>query len=357
MLDLQSRVHLDEVELAALIEELERADAAIAQAHRRFGREPPDARTCLAFECWGGRLLEDFLVTSLQRAIAFAEMDHDAVQVGENLHFDMSRLHQVLLEVEFAVAERRQRLGARPRHRRRQVRRGVHHLHAASATAGCRLDHDREADRLGDRTRFVPVRHRPLGTGDDRNAGLLAHPLRRNLIAHHADVLRRRADEDDSALLDHRGKVGVLREKAVSGMDGLGVADRRGSQDGDGVQVTFGRRRRADADRLVGEPDVHGVGVGRRMYGDGANPHLAAGADDAERDFSPVGDQDLVEHERVRRSSGPRAGQAISSSGSPYSTGMPLETNSRSTQPARCALIGLKTFIASISSTVSPAAT
>ena len=46
----------------------------------------------------------------------------------------------------------------------------------------------------------------------------------------------------------------------------------------------------------------------------------------------------------------------MSSSGSPYSTGMPLETNSRSTQPARCALIGLNTFIASISSTVSPTA-
>src|SRR5512147_1057023 len=118
MLDLQSRVHLDEVELAALVEELERADAAVAQADRRFGREPPDAGTCLAFECWGGRLLEHLLVTSLQRAIAFAKMHHGAVKVGENLHFDMSRLHQALLEVEFAVAERRQRLGARHRHRR-----------------------------------------------------------------------------------------------------------------------------------------------------------------------------------------------------------------------------------------------
>ena len=102
---------------------------------------------------------------------------------------------------------------------------------------------------------------------------------------------------------------------------------------------------------FVGEPDMHGIGIGGRMHRDRADAHLAAGAQDAQRDLATVGDQDLVEHE------GRRSDSMISSSGSPNSTGMPLPTKIRSTRPARCALIGLNTFIASISSTVSPAAT
>ena len=44
---------------------------------------------------------------------------------------------------------------------------------------------------------------------------------------------------------------------------------------------------------------MHRVGIGRRMHGDGGNPHLAAGALDAKRDFSAIGDQDFAEHRRV----------------------------------------------------------
>ncbi len=41
---------------------------------------------------------------------------------------------------------------------------------------------------------------------------------------------------------------------------------------------------------------MHGVGVGDRMNRDRADAHLAAGAMDAERDLSAVGDQDFFEH-------------------------------------------------------------
>jgi hypothetical protein len=41
---------------------------------------------------------------------------------------------------------------------------------------------------------------------------------------------------------------------------------------------------------------MHRVGVGGGMHGDRLDAHLAAGADDAQRDLAAVGDQDLLEH-------------------------------------------------------------
>ena len=40
---------------------------------------------------------------------------------------------------------------------------------------------------------------------------------------------------------------------------------------------------------------MHGIGIGRRMHGDGMDAHLAAGAMDAERNFTPVGDENFFE--------------------------------------------------------------
>ena len=47
---------------------------------------------------------------------------------------------------------------------------------------------------------------------------------------------------------------------------------------------------------LVGELHMHGVGVGGRMHGDRRDAEFLGGAQDAQRDFAAVGDEDLVEH-------------------------------------------------------------
>ena len=58
--------------------------------------------------------------------------------------------------------------------------------------------------------------------------------------------------------------------------------------------------RRPDVDGPVGEPDVQRVAVGGRVHGDGLDPELAAGADDADRDLAAVGDQDAARTRRRR---------------------------------------------------------
>ena len=136
----------------------------------------------------------------------------------------------------------------------------------------------------------------------DRDAEALGRLLGLDLVAHDADVLGRRADEGDAVLLQDLGEARVLRQEAVAGMDGVGAGDLAGGEQARDVEIALGRRRRADADALVGQAHVHGVGVGRRMHRDRGDADFLAGALDPERDLAAVGDQDLVEHRSSRLS-------------------------------------------------------
>ena len=140
-----------------------------------------------------------------------------------------------------------------------------------------------------------------------------------DLVAHDADVLGARADEGDVVRGEDLGEAGVLGEEPVAGMDGVGAGDLAGGEELRNVEVGVARRRRADADALVGEADMHGVAVGGRVDRDGGDAEFLAGAEDAERDLAAVGDQDLVEEGRG-------VIHSMIISGSPYSTGWPSST-------------------------------
>ena len=145
---------------------------------------------------------------------------------------------------------------------------------------------------------LVTAPSEPGTTGMPR---LLCGLLRLDLVAHDADVLRRRADEGDLVLLEDLGEAGVLRQEAVAGMHRVGAGDLAGGEQARDVEIALGGGRRADADALVGEAHVHGIGVGGGVHGDGGDAELLARALDAQRDLSPVGDQDLVEHSLIRQ--------------------------------------------------------
>src|SRR6185369_14033499 len=101
---------------------------------------------------------------------------------------------------------------------------------------------------------------------------------------------------------------------------------------------------------LVGEADVHRVGVGGRMDRDGADAHFVTGAMDPERDLAAVGDQQLLDFHG-------REPQPTMRSGWSNSTGWPSATMIFLTTPPDGAVIGFITFIASTISRVSPAFT
>ncbi len=113
VLDLQPRVHLHEEELVGPVgghDELDGAGAAVGDAARGLARRLPDARPRLLVQERRGRLLDDLLVPTLQRALTLAQMDHVPVRIGEDLHLDVPRVLHVPLEEQSVVAEARRRL-------------------------------------------------------------------------------------------------------------------------------------------------------------------------------------------------------------------------------------------------------
>ena len=92
MLDLHARVHLDEVEGAVLEEELEGADAVVADLPAGLRAALADLGDQRLDRSGRRRLLQHLLVAALQRAVAAAEPDGVAVAVGEHLDLDMARM-------------------------------------------------------------------------------------------------------------------------------------------------------------------------------------------------------------------------------------------------------------------------
>jgi hypothetical protein len=147
---------------------------------------------------------------ALQRAVALAKMDRAAAAVAQHLDLDVAGLLQILLEIDRGVAERRLGLVRRRGQRQRQIRLCVRDLHAASATAGGRLDQHRKADPFGDRHRVVVGGHPAVGARHHGNAEALGGLLGLDLVAHQADVLGLGADEMQIVVRENFRKPRVL---------------------------------------------------------------------------------------------------------------------------------------------------
>ncbi len=297
MLDLDARVHLDEIELAVLVEEFDGADAEIFELAHRLRDRLADAVAGGEVERGRGAFLPDLLVAALQRAVALAEMDGAAVAVAEHLDFDVARLCEIFLEIDRVVAEGGLRLGARGGERVGQIVGAFRATFmprppppaAALTSTGKPIDFAIDSASSSE----VTPPSEPGTTGMPsrwavRLASILS-PIRRMWLG-------LRADEMDVVLVEDFGEARVLGQKAVARMHGVGAGDLAGGEQRRDVEVAVARGRRADADALVREPHMHGVGVGGRMHRDGRDAEFLAGAQHAQRDLAAIGDEDFFKH-------------------------------------------------------------
>jgi hypothetical protein len=295
MLDLDAGVHLDEVEIPVLEQELEGAGTTVADAIAGFHAHLADGGALFRRDAGRRRFLDHLLVAALHGAVAFGQMDGVALAVSQYLDLHVARILQKFLHVHLIVAERRARFRTRGGDGVAQMRLGVHHAHAAPAAAAGGLDDDRIADLAGDGHVLVHVIvERTAGTGHARDSGILHGADGLDLVAHQADGLGLRPDEHKAGLLHLFGEVGVLGQETIARMDRAGVGDLGCGDDGRDVEVTQRTGPRADADGLVGHADMLEVAVGGRMHGHGPNAHRMTGAQDAQGDFAAVGDEDFV---------------------------------------------------------------
>ena len=121
------------------------------------------------------------------------------------------------------------------------------------------------------------------------------HLPRRDFIAQRRHHIRRRPDEDHPGLADGTGEFGPLGEKPVAWMDRIGASGASGLNDRGNIEITLTRLGRTDKARLVGRGDVRGVGVGFRVDRDSCEPEQARAANDPERYFTTIGNEQLAD--------------------------------------------------------------
>src|SRR5262249_3373383 len=153
-----------------------------------------------------GRLFQHLLVAPLHRAVALEEVDTFAMLVGEHLDLDVPRTHEVLLDQDLVVAERRRRRALAGCERGAEIRSALDDPHAFAATARRRLDQPGLADAIGLALQLRGVLAFAVVTGHERDARLRHQRLRRALRAHRADGRSGRADEDNPRLLAGLGE-------------------------------------------------------------------------------------------------------------------------------------------------------
>src|SRR4029079_5394245 len=108
MLDLKPGIHLEEIEIALLVDdELDGPRRIVADRFGKRYRLSTHRRARLGVDERARRLLYDLLVPSLYRAFALAEVDDVAVLVAEHLDLDMARLLDIFLDENAVVAEAR----------------------------------------------------------------------------------------------------------------------------------------------------------------------------------------------------------------------------------------------------------
>src|SRR6516225_1839132 len=297
MLDLDAGVHLDKVEFPVLVEELHGTGAAVADRATRFDAALAHEAPLADGDAGRRGLLDDFLMAPLHRAIALAEVDDVTLSVRQHLELDVPRPLQELLHVDLVVAERGARFGAGDSDGVEERRLGVHHAHATAAATAGSLDDYRVTDVAGDAQVLVRVlTERTVRTRHTRDAMPLHHTDGGHLVPHGADGLGPRADEHEAAVLDALGKVRVLGEEAIAGMDGDRVSDFRCRDDCRHVEVALRGGRWSDAYRLIRKQHVLEAVVGGGVNGHRLDAQLAARAQDPQRDLAAVGDDDLFDH-------------------------------------------------------------
>ncbi len=129
-------------------------------------------------------------MAALERAFAFAKMDHVAVLVAQHLKLDVPRFLNQLFHVDVRAAEGL--LGFRSRGVKggNQLALRAHHAHAASASSLGRLDHQGKPDLSHNFFRSGFIRHYAITSGDDcqaRGAHLYARAV---FFSHHPDHRR-----------------------------------------------------------------------------------------------------------------------------------------------------------------------
>jgi len=146
MFDLDAGVHFHEIKAAAAIQQkLDSARTLVIDAacrcHSCFAHASPQ----FGIESRTWCFLQQFLVTSLNRAVPFTQMNNIAMAISQHLHFHVTRAIDEFLHVQPWVAECGFGLSLGCLEQCVELISALDETHAPATATGCGLDHDRIA--------------------------------------------------------------------------------------------------------------------------------------------------------------------------------------------------------------------
>jgi hypothetical protein len=263
VLDLDARVHFDEVELAVLVQEFECAGAAVADPLAGFRATLAEGGDLCLRDAGGRRLLDHLLVPPLQRTVAAAQPQRRTETIGNHLDLDVARMTEEFLDVDISIAESPARLLLRQCNEVEQRRGIIHHPHPAPTATARSLDNHRISDPIRHGLSTNGIRRQSLiWPRHTRNARRPHRPLRRNLVPHGPNTRGARTHKHQPSLCHPVGEPGILRQKAVARMNRLRPRHLRREQQCRLVEIAARRRTRPDAQRLISLPHIRRFGVG-----------------------------------------------------------------------------------------------
>ena len=295
MFDLEARVHFDEVEpIVVRQEELDRSGVHVADRRGSFAGCPGEPGAHRGSEAGGRRLLDHFLVSPLQGAVALEQVDRAAVAVGEDLHLDVAGPRHQLLDQEATVPEGGFRLARCRIERLAQFGFGIDAPQSPAAAARHGLDQHGVAARTPPLGNIRSLLYRK--SRQHRHPCALHSAARCVLVSHQPNRVGRRPDPANARRLASLRKFRVLGQEAVSGMDGIDPGSPGDRKQAFGIEIAQVRRRRPQRQHRVDGAGVQRVPVRPRGHAHRGNSQTPAGARHPGGNFAAVGDQDTFEH-------------------------------------------------------------
>ena len=295
MFHLHPGIHFHEVDFVVRQQEFHGAGVLVADRLGGAHCQIADIGALLGRQLRTGGDLDQFLVSTLDRAVPLEQVHGVAETVSQHLGFDVLGIDDALFQEHVGAAEGLGRFGNHPRPGLLQFFLAVATANAATTATGGRLEHHRITDPVRLAQRFLQILEITLGARGHRHAGGDHAAPGFGLVAHACDHLGGGADELDPTLAADACQVGVFRQEAVTGVQRIAAGLDRQVDQLARIQVT-GQRIAADVIRLIGAFDMQRIAVRIRMDGHRANAHFRAGADNADSDFATVGNQDFLDH-------------------------------------------------------------
>ena len=216
-------------------------------------------------------------------------MNHIPVTVAQNLDFNVAGAAHEPLQEDGAVAEAGRGLLPGFFQLFSKIFGPVDHAHTAAAAAEGRLDDQRKTNLGGNLLRLFRVADGLLRAGHNGNASLDCQAARGGLVAQQIEQFGAGADKADAGPLASPRQLGVFREKAIAGVNGVHALFLGQRHDALDVEVRLHRPLAfADQIGLVGLEAVEGDTVLAGVNGDRTQAKLVGGAQNADGNFTAV---------------------------------------------------------------------